>query len=192
MVKMTVRGAPPAIVIRHYLCSDCGARFKVTHGSRDEPIPECPGCSGASSQLPAAPHIANANLNKAVDMAWDMMQKDYGFTDMKDNLKPGDIAAKGPSPMHTAEREAARREMTEYAGEAAGQAIEPALQLQVQDFWKGGMAAPTTGPEQIGAARAASADAVAAGVDALSVLETAKASGKMQPRYNVVAKDEEK
>lgn len=80
-------------VVRTYLCSDCGTRFDHLHFDRSEPAPECPGCAALEArQIPSSPPIIGA-ASKAGDIAYDIMSKDYGFTDMKDNLRTGDVAA---------------------------------------------------------------------------------------------------
>lgn len=195
-IKMTVRGAPPAVIYRRLRCTDCEHVFEVRVESRESPLPECPQCVGASSALPSMPAVraspeARAKV-AAVEETWRMAQEDYGFTDMNDHMKPGDIVAKGPAPMHTADREAATRELVELAqGDArVAQAITPDQRMKISDFWQGGVGAGATTPDQLGAARAASQDAVQAGVDALSILEKGKNSGTMAPRYNVLARDE--
>ena len=191
-IKMNVRGAPPAIIRRRLRCTDCEHVFEVRVERREDPLPECPMCTQASAALPSMPAVraspeARAKVD-AVEMAWKMAQEDYGMTDMRDHVKPGDVVAKGPAPMQTAERQSIQQEIAELVGPAAAEQLNPDQQLQVQDFWKGPTQAPAVGAEQMGAARAASQDAVAAGVDALSVLEKGKVSGTMAPRDQVLAR----
>jgi DNA-directed RNA polymerase subunit RPC12/RpoP len=139
--KMTVRGAPPALIFRKYRCTDCEYLFQVTHTSRDEPVPACPLCASREklqtapvALMPASPALRTAGLHAAVNMAQEMMEE-QGYTDMNDYARPGDIAVKGPAPLQTSEREATLREVAELAGPEAAAALEPSLQAQVKNFW---------------------------------------------------------
>lgn len=184
------RGSPPAVILRKYRCTDCGGAFEQRVASRDAPAPECPTCAAATQAIPSMPAVraspeARAAVD-AVDLTWDIAQKDFGMTNMNDHVRPGDVVAKGPPPMQTSERQAVQQEVAELLGPAAAEHLSPDQQLKVKDFWQGGMGAPAVGSEQMGAARAASQDAVNAKVDALSVLEAGKQSGTMRPRYDVL------
>lgn len=79
-------------IVRRYECGDCGTKFEKLHFDRAEPPPECPGCQAlAARQVPAGFSIAGP-ASKAGDIAYDIMSKDYGYTDMKDKLREGDTA----------------------------------------------------------------------------------------------------
>lgn len=81
-------------IVRTYECGDCGVRFDKLHFDRNEPAPECPGCEArASSPVPAGFSIGNSKMSQAADITQDIMEKDLGFTDMRDRLREGDIAA---------------------------------------------------------------------------------------------------
>lgn len=89
-------------IVRTYCCDDCGTRFDKLHFDRSEPAPECPGCQAiASRQVPAGFSIGG-NAAKAGDIAQDIMEKDYGLTNMRDNLRAGDIAAVTPPTLQPA------------------------------------------------------------------------------------------
>lgn len=176
--KMTTRGAPPAVTIRTYRCTDCEHTFDFRHDSRDEPAPDCPFCATATSKMPSSPHIANAALNKAVDMAWEMAQES-GMTDMKSNVRPGDTVAMPPKPMQTAERESIQMEVAQLAGPEAAESLNPDLRVKIKDFWRG--PAANVRDEVIGAGGArGQQEAAAQGVDALTVLDGAKKWGNLR------------
>ena len=85
-------------IVRRYECGDCGCKFDKLHFDRAEPPPECPGCQALASkqtQVPAGFSI-KGNTSKAVDIAQDILEKDYGLTNFKDNMREGDIAAITP------------------------------------------------------------------------------------------------
>ena len=85
-------------IVRKYACGDCGCTFEKLHHDRSEPAPECPGCQArAAKQVPAGFSIAGP-AGKAGDLAYDIMSKDYGYTDMKDKLREGDTAVPNLSP----------------------------------------------------------------------------------------------
>ena len=78
-------------VMFDYECGDCGSRFEHLKMSRDEPDPECPGCKAISQKLPPSVSIGT-NKGRAVDIAQAEVEA-QGFTNMRDNLREGDIAA---------------------------------------------------------------------------------------------------
>lgn len=89
-------------IVLDYLCTDCGTKienyFKM---SRDEPDPECPGCKAIAQKMPPLVSIGTMK-GKAVDIAQNEVER-MGFTNMKDNLREGDIAAPSlPPPMQSA------------------------------------------------------------------------------------------
>lgn len=95
-------------IVRTYLCEDCGTRFDKLHFDRSEPAPECPGCQALAARQVPAGFAIGGNASKAGDLAYDIMSKEYGLSNMRDNLREGDIAVVTP----------------------------PALQPALQSFWK--------------------------------------------------------
>ena len=99
-------------VTRTYECDDCGHRETVLHLSRDEPAPACSKCSGNARAQVSAPHIAKS-IGRTGDATYRAMEDaargraelvaaqtgepvhETGMlvTDMRDNLRPGDLAA---------------------------------------------------------------------------------------------------
>lgn len=85
-------------IVRTYECGDCGTKFDKLHFDRNEPAPECPGCQALSSkqtQVPAGFSIGG-NASKAGDICQDIVERDYGMSNMKDRLREGDVAAITP------------------------------------------------------------------------------------------------
>ncbi len=83
-------------ICRTYLCDDCGTKFDKLHFDRNEPAPECPGCAALEArQIPAGFSIGagKTSMSEAVKITQDVMERDLGFTNFKDNTRPGDIVA---------------------------------------------------------------------------------------------------
>lgn len=181
--KMTVRGAPPAVRYRTYQCDDCGYRIECRVVTGDEAAPDCPKCETITRKEITSPHIQNGALVKAVGIAEDMMRNDYGMTNMRDNLRPGDVAAMAPAPMQTAERNVIQQQVAELAGPAAAASLDPGIEKAVKNFWQG-----TAGqmraemPTEGSTAARGQTEAVAAKADALSVLDSAKTWGNLHHR----------
>lgn len=99
-----------AAIVRTYECPECterlGApfRFDKFHMSRDEPPPECPGCQAlAAKQVPAVFHMNErqsrkgyGTVSKAAEITQDIMEKDLGMTNFRDNMREGDQAVITP------------------------------------------------------------------------------------------------
>jgi DNA-directed RNA polymerase subunit RPC12/RpoP len=118
-------------IFRTYGCAECGAEFEIYHHDRDEAPPSgCPNCS----VKPAAPYLAlprggksiGSNISKAVDQtyagleaqgqrAFEMSGNPHAkVTNLKDNLREGDVAAMVPQPSKE------YREAVAHLGGAAG------------------------------------------------------------------------
>ena len=97
-------------IVRTYLCESCGTKFDKLHFDRSEPAPECPGCQALDSkQAPSGFAIGGSNTSRAVDLTQSILEKDYGLSNFKDNLR---------------------------AGETAAPTLAPSLQPVAQKFWK--------------------------------------------------------
>lgn len=84
-------------IVRTYLCDSCGTKFDKLHFDRNELPPECPGCAAIEArQVPAGFSIGGGNASRAGDLAYDVLEKDYGFSDMKDRVHEGEIGVKTP------------------------------------------------------------------------------------------------
>lgn len=99
-------------ILRTYLCPECQGKFEVLHMTRDEAPPlECELCSAYLGEEiePEIPHIhvGGSNIARSVDDTWNKLSADKydgegnlvakGLSDMNDNLRQGDVAAKTPS-----------------------------------------------------------------------------------------------
>ena len=115
-----------------YHCDQCDQRFTGWRET-DGPYPDCPTCGSGGSWAPQAPAILG-NRSKAIDYAQRMAEEDYGLTDMNDNMRPGDVVAKGPSPIQTAEADQITREMIEASNGAP--VVPEHLKSQVQNFFQ--------------------------------------------------------
>lgn len=92
------------MIIRTYLCQDCGERFEITLESGNDGDPDCPYCARVLQWTPTKFAIST-NKSKALDLTQKIVEEDYGLTNLKDNLREGDVAAMTPVKT-TADREA--------------------------------------------------------------------------------------
>jgi len=109
-------------IVRRYECPDCNAEFKFMHMTKDEPVPDyCPHCGNfmGTGPIQLPPFIAiKSQRTKNADKTYRDMEtgsetrqqlaaemtgldkadlNSIKITDLKDHLKPGDIAAKVPT-----------------------------------------------------------------------------------------------
>lgn len=177
-------------VTRSYRCTDCGTQFTHFHLGRDEPYPECPACPKAETPKPAewVPQgfAITTNRSRAIDYTQQMAETQFGLTNIKDNLRAGDVAAPSAPQMTTSERE----QITQIMKEAHEQAHAPAAptppEIPLQNFWAQAGAAPLDG--QAAAAAPGAAEARASGLDAVSLVEKARAGGGGGMKLQVVAR----
>ncbi len=88
-------------VVRTYRCPDCGGTFRHYHFKRDDPPPEvCELCHGYMGEEPqpelSAPAISSGHpktVREAVDSVYRQAEQFGGVTNMKDNLREGEVAA---------------------------------------------------------------------------------------------------
>lgn len=184
--------SPHILLRRKYQCSDCRYIWEERVADSSAPAPPCPACAAQKAAYqPPMPALGTAK-GKAIDIAQQMAEQDYGLTNMRDNQRQGDIAAMGPAPIQTAEREKQIRELVE-AGMPA-ELADPNLEKQVQSYWQGQMIQDQPGgsPGSLqeassSAAKAAMSVAKAEGVDALTLLEEGRKQGTAPMRFNVVS-----
>lgn len=72
------------MILRTYACDACGHRMTVELRAdqwQQEP-PECPHCSALTAQEFKPPAIGGSNRARAVDLALDIAEKDYGVADI--------------------------------------------------------------------------------------------------------------
>lgn len=111
----TIRKEPDVAIVRSYECPACGHEFSVFHMSRDEPPPDnCPKCSVEPTTpylaLPRGGKSIGSNISKSVDQTYRNMEEQgqrafemtgnphSKVTNLKDNLREGDVAAVVPQP----------------------------------------------------------------------------------------------
>jgi DNA-directed RNA polymerase subunit RPC12/RpoP len=171
---------------RTYRCSDCGWQTEILVWDDAEPAPDCPTCTGATAVIPGLFAITG-NRSRAIDLAQHIAETEGGLTDMKDNLRPGDISVPDGPAMQTAEREAIQRQINDMAASANMTTEENPL---VQSEWggAGGQTPTTTIPIEF--ATATSGDTKARGMDAVSLAERAPVgSGPAGLRLKVLGAD---
>lgn len=168
---------------RTYRCSDCGWQTEVLVWDDAEPAPDCPTCTAATARIPGLFAITG-NRSRAIDLAQHIAETEGGLTNLKDNLRPGDIAVPDVSPMQTAEREQIQRQINDMAASANVSSEENPL---VQSSWgdTGGQAMIP-----IDVATASSGDTRARGMDAVSLAERAPSgSGPAGLKLKVLGAD---
>jgi hypothetical protein len=177
-------------VTRSYRCTDCGAQFTHFHHGRDEPYPACPVCPPVEAPKPTewVPQGFSITTNKsrAIDYTQSMAETQFGLTNIRDNLRAGDIAAP-PAPGPSSHEQATMKEMMRQAHEAANAPAE----IPLQSFWNQASGAPLSGQSDPTAPVPGAAEARASGLDAVSLVEKAKASGSGGMKLQVVARGNE-
>jgi hypothetical protein len=122
-------------------------------------------CASLGTQEMPLPAV-KTTISQAVEFVQKMAEEQYGVTNLRDHLKPGDTAFMPPSPIQSAEGEAITRAMVE-AG--APPEMGDHLQAQSRNFWGAGVGLPAPMnhnpiaaaiPTTIDAARAMAAPAV--------------------------------
>lgn len=101
-------------VTRRYGCPECDHEFSFLHMRSDEPPPDyCPNCGGYMGDeprpIPGAPNIVTWK-GKTVDRTYRQMEEaseiraeltgdpSQKITNLKDNLREGEVAAMAPQP----------------------------------------------------------------------------------------------
>lgn len=123
------------MIIRTYECLDCKEIFEVTSDRSDEPPPGCPYCQAEMEWKPKSFAITGVK-SKAIDYAQDVLEKDFGLTNFKDNNREGDVGVIMPSETTAAReaREAMERDAMQISDAAKVAQQNPA----VRGFWAGG------------------------------------------------------
>ncbi len=111
-----------------YKCNSCKHQFNRISASIPKKDPPCPKCKSkkkikengiiTSDSHPnhftengnidamiasgKAPGVGGSNIGKAVDLTADIVMKDYGLTDLKDKMKPGETMAPKLAPTQQA------------------------------------------------------------------------------------------
>lgn len=138
------------MIIRTYRCDDCGDTFEVTCESADGD-PPCPFCERVLHWQPERFAIGT-NRGRALDLTQDIVEQDYKLTNLKDNLREGDVAAMTPPPSRE-ERDLQAR-ITEENRQLMNDASLGKMSPQAKEFFSG-----AGGVRQVNVAAAALADA---------------------------------
>lgn len=80
-------------IVRTYRCPDCGAVYDHFHLNSDEPFKDCPACGVEPVIQPGGFRMTGAKA-QAVDVMQNIAEKQFGLTNMQDNLREGDAAVK--------------------------------------------------------------------------------------------------
>lgn len=91
-------------IVRTYKCNDCGDLFEIVLESGSDDDPPCPYCAKTLDWRPGMFAI-KTNKSRALDLTQEIVENDYGLSNLKDNLREGDVAAMTPVKT-TADREA--------------------------------------------------------------------------------------
>lgn len=210
-------------VVRTYQCNDCGVTFKHWHDSGDEPEPECPACALAAAEAPAPKKrgrpkgsktgakkngvawvpekfAMTGNRSRAMDLAQKIAEEDYGMTNMRDNLRVGDVAGMTPVAS-TAEREREEKARAEVAQYAASNGIplvnnlidRPEIRAQTNAFFGGGMsgvgpAGPAMTAQAAIAANPSGVSRAQGGASPMQLLHQAGKSGKLPIKAGIMGK----
>ena len=114
-------------ISRKYKCPDCDGVFHFLHMTPAEGPPEhCELCGNymgeeAEPEL-SAPSIGGSDLSRSVDKVYASMEREIGVTNLGDNLRVGDVAARSQAKVPD-------NSVSQYAAQSG------------HTFWQGG--APT-------------------------------------------------
>lgn len=180
------------MIYRTYACADCDAVFEVTCESGNDPDPDCPVCSKVLEWRPTRFAIGGSTEGKAVKIAQEIMEKDFGLTNYKDNNKPGDVGYIDPTRKTVAEADSIGQRDAEIEREVrkniefVSPEIKPELQKQADNFFGGQTV--KIGQNQIPASQMIAAGKMGPGanVNPISLLHKAGQAGKLPTRFRMV------
>ncbi len=112
--------------------------FEVTHDSGEEGFPDCPNCSKVLEWRPQ--RFATTGVkSKAIDLAQEVMEKDYGLSNYRDNNREGDVGYIDPLRKTAAELDQAGQRASEAAQEVAARVatVSPEHKQAVDAFFGG-------------------------------------------------------
>lgn len=164
------------MIYRTYACDSCDTVFEVCHDSSDEPYPDCPTCSKVLEWRPKSFNMTGVK-SKAIDLAQNIMENDYGLSNFKDNNREGDIGIIRPQET-ASEKDKIEREVREMVAQTT-----PA---QTQTFWGGNAGAPTPVTSMNARSMIAMAKQGAQGPDPMALLHAGAKKGTI-PTTNQMA-----
>lgn len=171
------------MIRRTYQCPNCDREFTYVCNS-DDPDPPCPNpdCDKVLEWIPKSFAIGGSNEGKAVALAQDIMEKDYGLSDFKDNNKPGEIGIKRNIETK-AQTELVNQTMSEMMQQTAGNAEHR------QAFWGGNQGPPTTMNSMTGQSLIAMAKVGPGAVDPIGALHSLARKGKVSKHPSSMVKE---
>lgn len=173
-------------------CEDCQEEFQCRYAN-DDPLPECPMCwrkereenrfeDMLESQVPPA---VSKNGMHGADITYKMMEREYGITDLKDNLREGDVAYKADAPRPTAEEnKLIKAELDLMTARATAQPTGP---VPIQSNWGAQPRSMGNAGEHIQKAQQYTAAAKQEGTDTFAIMDQMKRAAP-RPRFNVMAR----
>ncbi len=176
-------------VVRTFACDDCGATFEITQGMNDEP-PDCPNCSRVLEWQPGRVNIIG-NKSRAVDATQQILEQDFGMSNIRDNMREGDVAAMPAAAPTGAQIDAEIRTVAEYATQTTGAPTLNQTQAEMaKAFWAGGQTPLQKVPaaEMLNNAKASTALANSEGLNPMTLLHKAGKKGQLRTPINVVAR----
>lgn len=175
-------------VVRDYHCDNCNEEFTVTCAS-SSPAPDCPYCSQVLEWTPGMFAITGTK-SKAMDLTQSILERDYGLTNFRDNMREGDTAIINAGPPSVAVQDAQIRQLSEVAQASGAPPLTPQQAEMAKAFWGGGQTPLQQVPaaDMLAGAKSATAAANAEGVNPMDLLHKAGKAGKLKTPLNIVAR----
>jgi len=164
-----LRGAAMPVT-RTYECNECRERFEVTCASGDGD-PDCPHCAVVLQWKPQRFAIGGSPVMQAEKIAQDIIENDFGMSNIKDAKYEGETAYVAPTTT-TAESDKLSQQMSEVVQQ------RPQLSPMAKQFFQGGAA--SFGNVDLGALKAGPS-AGATGARALNMIQNAAQEGRLGP-----------
>lgn len=174
------------MVRRTYECTDCSTVFEVTLDSGDDGHPDCPTCSKVLEWRPSKVSIGGSNRSKAVDMAQNIMEQDYGLTNFKDNNREGDVGYVAPQKTTQDKEKEMQREAEAFRAVVTAR---PELQPAAEAFFGGQVARIGNNQVPVTQMIAAGKTGPGANVNPMDLLHKMGREGKLPNNYRIIARD---
>lgn len=177
------------MIIRTYRCEDCQTVFEISCESGNDGDPPCPTCEKVLQWQPSSFNITGAK-SKAVDMAQDIMEKDYGLANFKDNNREGDVGYIDPTRKTAAQIDAIGQRESEAGREVVSRMkdITPELKPAVDGFFGGQSVSIGQNRVPVSQMIQAGKQGPAAGIDPMAALHKLGREGKLPKNYNIIAR----
>lgn len=88
-----------ANVLRSYCCPSCGHKWSVIARKDSFKGAPCTKCTAQADRYHPVIPKSNFTASQAVDATYKMVERDYGYTNMKDNMREGDVAFAPSNPV---------------------------------------------------------------------------------------------